>query len=197
MKTSKSLTIAEKIAFVLSAVFFFVSTFLPIQSLKQTTSSSSSSSTASSVFGVNTFAGLLGLLGGAILLIAFLIGFALSMFGDGKKFALGNALYLAAPLSCLIAFLSVVVNLPSTTSFKAGVGLIMLIVAIVLYIISIVLHAIDSLLNNSEKMNDVDQRIALVRTYKEFKDEGVITEEEYQAKKNEILQLKSGKEAKK
>ncbi len=196
MKTSKMLTIAEKIAFVLSAVMFFVSTFLPIQSLKQSTSSSSSS-TASSVFGVNTFAGLLGLLGGAILLVVFLLGFAIALFGDAKKFAIGNALYLAAPLACLIAFLSVVVNLPSTTSFKAGVGLIMLVVAIVLYIISAVLHAIDSLLDNDSKMNDVDNRIALVRTYKEFKDEGVITEEEFQAKKNEILQLKSGKEAKK
>ncbi len=195
MKTSKGLTIAEKIAFVLSAVLFFVSTFLPIQSIKQSTSSSST--TASSVFGVNTFAGLLGLLGGAILLIVCLIGFAITMFGDQKKFAVGNALYLAAPLACLIAFLSVVVNLPSTASFKVGVGTIMLMVSIVLYIVSVVLHAIDSLLTNNEKMNDVDDRIALVRTYKEFKDEGVITEEEYQAKKNEILQLKSGKEAKK
>ena len=195
MKTSKGLTIAEKIAFVLSAVLFFVSTFLPIQSIKQSTSSSST--TASSVFGVNTFAGLLGLLGGAILLIVCLIGFAITMFGDQKKFAVGNALYLAAPLACLIAFLSVVVNLPSTASFKVGVGTIMLMVSIVLYIVSVVLHAIDSLLTNNDKMNDVDDRIALVRTYKEFKDEGVITEEEYQAKKNEILQLKSGKEAKK
>ncbi len=193
MKNNKCLTISEKIFFVLSAIFFFISTFLPVQAGERSSDSFSSSSQITTTAYMN----LLALYGGAFLLIAFLLGFAIVLFGDAKKYAIGSALYCAAPLAALIAFLSIVLNLSSSSSFKPGIGSIMLFIAIVLYIVSIVLHAINSLLIKDGEMNDVDERIALVRTYKEFKDEGVITEEEFQAKKDEILQLKSKKEAKK
>jgi len=73
---------------------------------------------------------LLALYGGAFLLIAFLLGFAIVLFGDAKKYAIGSALYCAAPLACLISFLTVMINV---SSFKLGIGLIMLLIAIVLY----------------------------------------------------------------
>lgn len=193
-QTKNLLKSIAKIVFVLSAVMVFLSTFFPIQDVGQNSSSYGSSQTT--VLLLNTFAGVLGTIGGSILLISFLIGFILALFGDKKKALIGNALYASAPISCLIIYLSVTTNLSASTAFKMGLGPIFLFVALFLYAAYLILNGIVKLLFQSGIISDIDERISLLRAYQEFKDQGVITEEEFQAKREEILQLASKKKTK-
>ena len=175
-KKNHGLKIAEKIIFILAAVLFFASSFLPL-------SGSSSSSLVTSIYSSSTL--LLSVFGWAL----FTVGFAISMFNE-KKYAVGMALFVAQPIYSLTAIIGLLI---SESLGTPGVGMILLFVAVVLIITSIVLHSIASLVNKVEDEDSIEKRIAILKTFKEYKDEGIITEEEFQAKKEEVLGLKNKK----
>lgn len=108
---------------------------------------------------------------------------------------IGIALFVAQ----LLYLLSYIITmLTSYSSVKLGIGAILFFVAAVLTIVSVVLHSIVSLINKTvEDEEAVEKRINVLKVYKEYKDEDIITEEEFQMKKNEILGLCVKKEEKK
>lgn len=73
----------------------------------------------------------------------------------------------------------------------------MLIICIVLYIASAILHGISSFITSATSTEDIEKRIEIIETYKKFKDEGIISEEEFQMKKEEILNITKKKVSKK
>lgn len=196
----KGLDIARKLCFVLAAVLFLVSNFLPLFG---------KSKTSTSTYAGLSYLTLVTVFSYVFLLITFVVGFVLVMFYSKKYLAIGSGLNLISPITCLVVFLNVFILTASSTSssttdssstsvsLKIGVGAILMLVSIVLYIVSYVCYIISNLLVKEIDDNDIDRRIELVKSYKACKEEGIISEEEFQAKKNEILQLSTKKESKK
>lgn len=177
---NKGLKLAEKILFVLSAIFYFISNFLYLSSHSSPSYSPTTSVTVTILITVG------------ILPLAFLIGFFMILLMDKKYYALGTGLFLSAPLCAFILD----INQMITTSYFY-VGTIMLIICIVLYIASAILHGISSFITSATSTEDIEKRIEIIETYKKFKDEGIISEEEFQMKKEEILNITKKKVSKK
>ena len=185
-RTNKGLFIAERICFILASIVFFVSTFMPLFAYKLN-GSVLTTSYISSVGGVAYY----------FALSAFIVGFALIIFGDKKHFLFASALTLSAPLLGISVLLSDIVDLSTAeTAYKINIGGILLFLAAGLYLGAYILHAIASMLGKEISSLDIDRRIEAVKAYKQYLEEGLINEEEYEKKKNEILGL-SKKETKK
>lgn len=188
---NKGLKMAEKIIFVLAAALYFVSSFLSLTGSGASSSSVSPYPSSYSVYSAfSTAALLLSVFGWALMAL----GFVVVLFYP-KKYVIGVALFVAQPIYLLSYIISV---LTSSSSVRFGIGAILFLVAVVLTIVSIVLHSIASLIDKTvEDEEAVEKRINVLKAYKEYKDEGIITEEEFQMKKNEILGLRAKKEEKK
>lgn len=176
--TNKGLKMAEKIIFVLAGIVSFVSMILAMFT--------DADGNVMVTFGQYLSQGM------PVVSIAIMaIGFILVMFAPKKNYFIGLALFLATPLWYLVLVLTQMLN-AGDSGYSLGLGSIMMIVGLILLIVSILIHGIGAIVDgNNNDAAKVDERIAIVKTYKEYKDEGVITEEEYQAKKNEILGIKA------
>lgn len=184
---NKGLKIAEKIIFTLALVLLFVCTFLPATASSTSSSATSSfysysystsdSTTISSSAATTTFASLLNPLYWAL----FFIGYVVASFSPKKYYAIGVASFLAQPIYLLTIAIQYT---------KLGIGGVLLIVGAILALISIALHLIGSA-TESNDVQKIDAKIGLIKVYKDYKDEGVITEEEFQSKKNELLNIKA------
>ena len=180
---NKGLRIAEKSVFAIAGILSFVSTFLPVFTEKSGTMTVA----ATTFFSFNLFP--------FFSFLALSVGFALALFGDGKRYAIGVSVSLAPQFYYLSYVLTYLVNILPTTLTEAptpGSGAILMFVGIGLAAVSVLIHAILELLGKSEasrsnQPNDVEGRIALLKEYMKYKEEGLITEEEYQAKKASIL----------
>lgn len=196
------LVVARKLSFVLAAILFLISNFLPLFAV---------SKTSSSIYAGVSFWSLTNVFSYYFLLVAFVVGFVLVVFSDKKYFAIGSGLHLVSPIACLISFLNIITSTmqssssststiattSSSTTLRVGIGAILMLVAIVLYVVSYICFAVNCLLNKELNDNNIDKRVELVKSYKQWKEEGIISEEEYLEKKNEILQLNSKKDSKK
>lgn len=177
-KTSKCLSLIEKICFILGGIAFFVSLFLPLFAYKK-----DEVATVYYLGGVGAFAYVLTI-------IVFVVGFIFMVFGGKKHFLLSSALSLSSVLSVLGVLLSVFVSYSADSiQTKFRVGGVLVIVSAAFYLAAYILHAIVALLNKDKNRLSVDERIKAVKDYKQYLDEGIITSEEYEAKKNEILGL--------
>ncbi len=177
-KTSKCLSLIEKICFILGGIAFFVSLFLPLFAYKN-----GDVTIVNYIEAVESVAYL-------FTVVVFVIGFILMIFGGKKHFALSNALSLSSILVTIGALLSNMVSYSSSSiQVRIRIGGVFLFVSAGLYLAAYILHAIVALLNKDKNPLSVDERIKAVKDYKQYLDEGIITSEEYEAKKNEILGL--------
>lgn len=185
-KTNKGLLLAERICFILGGIIFIVSNFFPLFAYK--------------LSGTVDEASYLSISGGVVYffsLAIFLIGFLLLVFGEKKHFIISSALSLSSPLAVLGVTVSYLVYFSSLdTAYELGVGGYLLFVSLALFLAAYILHAIDAMLGKELESVDIDRRIEAVKTYKQYLSEGLISEEEYEKKKSEILGL-SKKETKK
>lgn len=190
--TKKNLGVFQKITFIGSLIVTLVSFFLPIYVDKATSSSGKSSEVMawcvkSSFVALNLLTSL-----GLILVVAALIVGAILSYSDKKMVArVGKGLAVVGYVVPLLCSLMIIV---SSKENYVSIGFILLIVGIVLLVISYVFDIIIFVVGKEEDDAGVDARIEKVRYYKMVLDEGIISEEEYQQKKNEILQLNGTKE---
>lgn len=190
--TKKNLGVFQKITFIGSLIVTLVSFFLPIYVDKATSASGKSAEVMawcvkSSFVALNLLTSL-----GLILIVATLIIGAILNYSDKKMVArVGKGLAAVGYIVPLLLSLMIII---SSKENYVSLGFILLIVGIVLLIISYVFDIIIFVVDKEENDTTVDARIEKVRYYKTVLDEGIISEEEYQQKKNEILQLSAGKE---
>ncbi len=178
-KANKGLFLSERICFILAAVVFFVSTFMPLFAYKLNGSVATVS-----------YAGAVGGIAYLLSILVFLIGFAFVVFGGKKHFLLASALSLTSPLVAIgILCANIASFSSSSTAYKINIGGILLFVSAGLYLAAYILHAIGALLSDEMSSAAVDRRIEAVKTYKQYLSEGLIDEQEYEIKKNEILGL--------
>lgn len=183
--TNKGLALAERICFLIGIIVYFVATFTPLVSAK---SGSGSASSTTSVY----YLTLVGTIGYVISLSIFAVGVALFFLGDKKYFAFSSGLTFSSP-AIMVAILAA--NLSSVTSssptLKLTYGSYFLFIAIACFVASFIIHGINALLTKEKEASDIDKRIELMKGYKEYLKEGIISEEEYEEKKKEIVGIES------
>lgn len=110
----------------------------------------------------------------------------------------GYALVLGSIMSIFALLLATFLNYTySGLVIGIGVGFIFVIVSFVLFLIACLFAWVAYLLNGEyQNTLDLDSKIEKVKSYKELEKDGIITKEEYEAKKIEILGLKKEKTTK-
>lgn len=110
----------------------------------------------------------------------------------------GYALVLGSIVSIFALLLATFLNYTYSGSvIGIGVGFIFVIVSFVLFLIACLFAWVAYLLNGEyQNTLDLDSKIEKVKSYKELEKDGIITKEEYEAKKIEILGLKKEKTTK-
>lgn len=185
--TKKNLGVFQKIAFILSLIVTLVSFFLPIYVDKSTSTSGKPTEvmawcTKSSFVALN----LLTMLGLILIVACLIIGGILS-YNEKKSIRyVGKGL---VAVGFVVPLLEDLMFIVSSKENYVSIGFILLVVGVVLLVLSYVLDIIMFVVDEEECENDIDSRIEKIRFYKSVLDEGIISEEEYQQKKNEILNL--------
>ena len=121
-----------------------------------------------------------------LVLVSLFVGLVLAFTKKKLIARIGYALLTAAVVLEFLPILNGLYN----QSLYLYVGEIMVIVSIVflvaVYICLLLLRIIDT----EETMDDVEKRVAILKQYKDMLDEGLIVQEEFEAKRVELLKLK-------
>ena len=130
--------------------------------------------------------------GFVLAVIACFVGGLLTFAGKKEIELTGYGLFLA-PILAVIAI--VTEKTPATqTMYTMGTGTIFMIVAAALVVLSIAMGLIAMLLApNANSAKSLDERIDTLKTFKELLEEGIITDEEYEAKRCELLKIQGVK----
>lgn len=142
----------------------------------------------------------LGLIEANILVISFAgIGFSLKLSKNDTVKLLGNGMTVVGFATGFICALSILANLDKQYD-DTPIGTIFMVVSLVVLIISYLCLLIDYLISNNSLLNhnsnstdnpNEDIRIIRIKEWKVLLDEGIISEEEFEEKRAQILDLKS------
>ena len=104
---------------------------------------------------------------------------------------LGNGMTVVGFLTGLICAVSVLVDMDSKNA-DTPIGAVIMIVSVVLLLLHYAFLLVDYLLNrNAAKMDpSEDKRVARIKEWKALMEEGIITEEEYEEKRVQLLGIK-------
>lgn len=129
------------------------------------------------------------------LLFAFAIVGVFLMFAKNDSVRkLGNGLTVVGVFCAAVCAMGLISSLTSVDSdeIRIPIGAIFVIVAAVLLLVYYALLFIDYLMNKANGIDpNEDKRIALLKEWKQLKEDGFITEEQFEEKKLQILGLKN------
>jgi hypothetical protein len=176
--------ILETIFVSLGAVLMIASCFLPITA---TSTGSGASSTSAVAFGssLSTF-----LLNGSVFYVVVVLGAALIFFPHKIVHQIGYGLYLSGASMALVVGALVLKSAGASTTSDVGVGPILALVGAILAFVSLICEILGAKLEKEDDSSSKeDEQIKNVLAWKDLLDKGIITKEEFEAKRMEILHL--------
>lgn len=121
------------------------------------------------------------------------VGFVLILANINKLTkALGQGLLAADAMIGLVVFITINKDVAetNTSSYTMGFGTILILVAAIVYLTYAILDLVADAVNNiAEQKTSMSPALAEIKQWKELLDENIINEEEFNIKKQEILNL--------
>lgn len=121
--------------------------------------------------------------------IASIFGLILILFFPRYARLIGYALIISINVLALLIFINVI------GSYTLSIGAMFGVLSFVFVLLALIIDFILYLLGGIEDEVNIDKRITAVRELKALQEEGIITAEEYEAKRQEILKIKPTKAA--
>ncbi len=185
----KILKIISKICLIAAFALFTIS---PIMEATVTEASSSSSTETIVNPVVSSYISTV-LLSGAYYYILAGLGFALILVNYNKiTKAIGQGLLGANSMIALVVFIQINNHVAevNNNNFSIGAGALLILVAAIVYLTYVVLDLVADAINNiSEQKTSISPALAEIKQWKELLDQNIINEEEFNIKKQEILNL--------
>lgn len=160
---------ANKVINVLKTIFVLVTTVTAVLGIAL------ASNTLSLTVGLNI-----------LVLVSLFVGLVLAFTKKKLIARIGYALLTAA---VVLEFLPILNGLISQTLYLY-VGEMMVIVSIVFLVAVYICLLLLRISNTEETMDDLEKRVAILKQYKDMLDEGLIAQEEYEAKRVGLLKIK-------
>ncbi len=184
------LKIVRKVLFLLSVLLLGIC--LLLDGTTTTSLTTSSSSTANPAFSEIV---ILSGISVTIYLITLFLGAVINFSKNELASRIGFAMVGCSALEALIGFFNVcaAVNLASDSSssktVSIGIGSILALVGVILFCCAVVLYLFEMFVSGMDNTKSTDARIMEVKKWKELLNEEIITREEFEAKRTEVLKL--------
>lgn len=124
----------------------------------------------------------------SLFLILFVLGGFILTWVKGKHAPLIGHCFLASGLT--FNFLYWFIYFMGTTDNTFTLAFVFSLISLVLYIASLVLYVVRKAVSANDDLDNLDERVKKYKEYKKLFDEGFITQEELEAKKVQLLNVK-------
>ena len=176
----KVFLISARVLAVLAALAFGISLVLP-GIVKEKTTVPSDNTIFGEIIQVATPQAVLIFLGAAF------IGCALILFGKDIAKYIGYACELISGVFSLFAFVEITYTIANQTTLSIGFGAILSLIGFILVISGILLELLIAFAGMTEQTKAEDDTIETLVKYKKLLDQGIITEDIFLEKRNELL----------
>lgn len=123
-----------------------------------------------------------------LFLVLFVVGGFILTWIEAKHASLIGHCFLASGLT--FNFLYWFVSYMSTDDTTYSMAFVFSLIAFILYIASLVLYVVARAISSDENLDDLDVRVEKYKEYKKLFEEGYISQEELDAKKAQLLNVK-------